>query len=54
MWAKAHGLLRHNHIFNVITEKSGYDIKCLVMMQKAGGGGFWATLIGHVDRVTVK
>ena len=45
------GFLHHNQIFNVIIEKSDYEIKDLMMMRKAVG--FWPTEIEHVERVIV-
>ena len=39
-------LLHHDQVFDVIIEKSDYDIKNVIMMRKAHG--FLAPKIGHV------
>ena len=46
---KRSNFLHHNQMFDVIIKKICYDIKYLIMMQKARG--LCHTLIGHVDGV---
>ena len=47
--------LHHNQFFDVIVQKSDYDIKKLIRMQKLKSrtAGLKSTKIGHVDGVSI-